>query len=128
MNIERETNNQNTQAPPGTYDFLEQIGDSIFIDATDNRQVSVIKERVCAETGGSCIDLSITEQANFGKHKGYHAHITQDGTIADLNIHLWDLTRPFAFEEVPTPDIEDMFSILKNVLSRKGVDVDKFPL
>ena len=130
MSTERETTKPNTQAPHGTYEFLEQIGDYIFRDRIKDIRVWVIKETVCAETGGSCMDLTIRERTDreitdVEGTQDRHAHITQDGTISRLESHLWDVNKTTVFEEGPTPDIENMLSTVKNLLSRK--DVDKYP-
>ena len=128
MNIERETNNQDTQAPHGTYEFLEQIGNRILVDAINHIDVWIAKETVCAETGGSCMDLSIKNRADARRIQDRNAHITQDGTIVSLSTYSWDSYKSVTGydEKGPTPDIKDMLSTVKNLLSRE--DVKKFPI
>ena len=125
MSTERETNSQDTHAPPGTYEFLEQIGDYLFRDRVNDTRVWVVKEPVCAETGGSCMDLTIRERTDVGRVQDRHAHITQGGTIVRLSTILW---KPdpitIGYDEGPTPDIENMLSTVKNLISRE--DVEKY--
>jgi hypothetical protein len=128
MSIERETTSRDIQAPPGTYEFLEQIGDHLFVDAINHIDVWIAKETVCAETGGSCMDLSIRDRADMKRIQDRNAHITQDGTIVSLSTYSWDSYKSITGydEKGPTPDIKDMLSTVKNLLSRE--DVKKLPL
>jgi len=96
--MEREATNHDKQSPHGTYELLEQIGNYLFIDPINRTQAWVEKETVCAETGGSCMDLLIREKTNAGGTKDRHAHITQDGKISRLSTYLWESNPSGVFE------------------------------
>ena len=128
MNIGRQTTNYDTQGPHGAYEFLEQIGDYLFIDPINHIDVWIAKERLCAETGGSCMDLSIRDRADMGRIQDRNAHITQNGTIVSLSTYSWDSYKSITGydEKGPTPNIEEMLLTVKNLLSRE--DIKKYPL
>lgn len=104
------------KAPPGTYDLLRTAYDEFYdpdlkigvIKDTQGRvQGAIRREKVCAESGGSCMVLYVpiidSDKRTIGQ-----AHVTEKDVIADINS-----------QETPKtpPKIEDLIDHVKKSLN-----------
>lgn len=123
---ERESKGQLQKPPEGTYRFLRDIFDAHKSDdprfqhfqvqfTTDKTIVTIDKEVVCEETGGSCMDLSVYE--DLGHYNGviYHAHITDNNALAVLeaNPNSTALDRGI---KIPVPNIRRVLKLTRKVV------------
>ena len=112
--VERKQTENSDEAPKGTYDFLKRLGNenSIYNDQAQHRGCSIIEERFCPETGGSCIDIQI-KQNKDGAYTELHAHITNGNRIFTLEGNNWN---PRTGERnCFTPNLNDMIDTIKDI-------------
>lgn len=119
---------ESSHAPSGTYECLESILDSdentrLFNTIRHKTFIRVARERVCKETGGSCMDLLLRLRTGVGELTWHHAHVTQDNRIVR---QISSIENQEGEKEVSPTSLEEMMKTLNGVLSNPNTQVTSY--
>ena len=110
------------KATPGTYDFLQKAYDASYdprlkIGVIKDIQGQVLgairKEKVCVESGGSCMVLYVPIIEGEKRHVG-HAHVTEKDIVADIGVLMGGQSN----QNIPT-SIGELMEDVRKSLSHK---------
>lgn len=110
------------QPQTGIYQFLVSIGEIRGkLDRNTTKMFGVIKEEVCGETGGSCIDVLVTRFFNYkdGTMIRDHLHVTDTGEVVRRESFHSDPNTGQTWQSPNPPDIESIINEIRELLEEE---------